>query len=85
MKKRKEETLRDKEQSTVQPSVQSTVQSTVQPSVQPNGAHIYSVGIVAILAMGACVFFAYNKKSAANKEKANEEQPMKPPKRCNMI
>ena len=76
MKKRKEEILRDKEQSTVQPTVQSTVQSTeqpsvqasvqatVQPSVQSNDTHIYGVGIVAVLAIGACVFFAYNKKSS---------------------
>ena len=69
MKKRKEEILRDKEQSTVQsteqPTVHSTVQSTEQPSVQPslqsNGAHIYGIGTVAVVAIGACVFFAYNK------------------------
>ena len=89
--KRMEEILHDKEQSTVQPTVQSTVKSTehpsVQPSVQSNGAHIYGVGIVAVLAIGACVFFAYNKNSsqAANKEQANEEQPIKPPKRRNML
>ena len=86
MKKRKEEILRDKEQSTVQsteqpsvqPSVQSTVQSTEQPSVEPsvqsNGTHIY--GVVAVLAIDACAFFAYNKKSslAANKEQADEDE-----------
>ena len=89
MKKRKEEILRDREPSTVQPTVQSTVQSTEQPSVQPsaqsNGAYIYGVGIVAVLAIGACVFFAYNKKSAASKEQPNEEQPIKSPKQHNML
>ena len=36
MKKRKEEILHNKEQSTVQSTVQSTEQSTVQSSVQPS-------------------------------------------------
>ena len=68
MKKRKEEILRNKEQSTVQSteqsSVQSTVQSTVQPteqpSVQSNDTFIYRVGMLAVLAVGVCVFFIYN-------------------------
>ena len=68
MKKRKEEVLRNKEQSTVQSTVQSTDQSTVQstekssvqPTVQSNGAYVYGAGIFAILAIGVCVFFAYN-------------------------
>ena len=58
MKKRKEEILRSKEQSTEQP----TVQSTEQHSVQSNGAYIYGVGILAVLAIGVCVLFTYNKK-----------------------
>ena len=37
MKKRKEEILRDKEKSSVQPTVQSIEQSIEQPSVQSNG------------------------------------------------
>ena len=35
MKKRKEEILCNKEQSSVHPSVQSKVQTSVQPTVQP--------------------------------------------------
>ena len=63
MKKRKEEVLRNKEQftidqSTAQSTVQSTkqpsVQSTVQPIVQSND--VYSVGILAAVAIGVCVF-----------------------------
>ena len=50
---------------------------------------IYGVGIVAVLAIGACVFLAYIKKSsqAANKEQVNEEQqqPIKSPKQRSMI
>ena len=52
MKKRKE-ILRSKEQSTVQ----STEQSTVQSTVQPNDTYVYGVGMLAILAIGVCVFF----------------------------
>ena len=93
MKKRKEETLRDKEQSNVQPTGQSSVQSTEQPSVQLSvqsyGAYIYGVGIVAVLTIGVCVCFTYNKKSsqAVNKEQVKEEQQqtIKPPKRRNML
>ena len=76
MKKRKEEILCNKEQSTVQateqssvqsteqPSVQSTVQSTEKPSVQStvqsNDTFIYGVCMLAVLAIGVYAFFAYN-------------------------
>ena len=76
MKKRKEEILCNKEQSTVQsterssvqsteqPSVQSTVQSTENPSVhstvQSNDTFIYGVGMLAVLAIGVYAFFSYN-------------------------
>ena len=82
MKKRKEEILRSKEQpteysteqstvqSTEQSTVQSSVQSTEQSSVQSNEAYVYSVRIVAVLAIGACVFFAYPK----NEKQANEKK-----------
>ena len=53
MKKRKEEILRNKEQSTVQSSVQSTVQSTEQS----NDTYVYGVGILAVLAIGVCIFY----------------------------
>ena len=72
MKKRTEEILRSKkqptEQSTVQSTVQSTeqssVQSTEQPTVQSNGAYVYGVGMLAVLAIDVCVFFAYNTSQA---------------------
>ena len=60
MKKRKEEILRNKEQSTVQSTEQSSVQSTEQSSVQSNDTYVYGVGMLAVLAIGVCVFFAYN-------------------------
>ena len=73
MKKRKEEILRSKEQSTVQPiesSVQGSVQSTVQSSVQSNDTYVYGVGILAVLAISVCVFFACSQ--AKNKKKGND-------------
>ena len=61
MKIRKEEILRNKEQSTVQSTEQSaeqsSVQSTEQPSVQSNDTYIYGVGMLAVLAIGVCVFY----------------------------
>ena len=95
MKKKKEEILRNKEQSTaqsteqssVQPTVQSTVQSTVksteQPSVQSNGAYLYGVGILVVLAIGVYVFFAYN-TFPKYKKLVNEKQDQ-PPKRRHML
>ena len=76
MSKRKEEILRSEEQS----NEQSTVQSTEQPSVQSNDTYIYGVGILAILVIGVCVFFAYNKKAG----QVIHKEPIKP-KRCHML
>ena len=50
------------EQSTEQSIVQPSVQPSVQSSVQSNGTYIYGVGVVPILAVGACIFFAHNIK-----------------------
>ena len=76
MKKRKEEILRNKEQSlqsSVQQPVQSTVQQPVQSTVQSNGTYVYGVGILIILAISVCVFFAYN-TFPKNKKQANEKE-----------
>ena len=88
MKKRKEEMLCNKKQSTVQStehssvqsSVRSTVQSTEQPSVQSNDTYVYGVGIIAVLAIGVCVLFMYNMKAG----QVIHEEPIKP-KRCHML
>ena len=65
MKKRKE----TKEQSTQQPTEQSTQQSTEQS----NDTYVYGVGILAVLAIGVCAFFAYNTfpKKQANEKKGS--------------
>ena len=56
-------TVQYTEQPTVQYTEQPTVQYTEQHSVQSSGAYIYGVGILAVLAIGVCVFFTYNKKA----------------------
>ena len=64
MKKISEEILRNKEQSTEQSSVWSSIQSAVQPTVQStvhsNYTYVYGIGMLAVLAIGVCVIFAYN-------------------------
>ena len=73
MKKGKEETLRNKKQS----SVQSTEQPSVQSTVQSNDTYIYGVGIVAVLAIGAFVFFAYNTFQPKKQANKKQNQPSK--------
>ena len=75
-KKRKEKILHSKEQSTVQSTVQPTVQSTVQSTeqstvqltehstVQSSDTYVYGVGMLDVLAIGVCVFFAYDTSQA---------------------
>ena len=46
MKKRKEEILCNKEQSSVHPSVQSKVQTSVQPTVQPTTGITFALKVV---------------------------------------
>ena len=83
MKKRKEEILRIKEQSSVHSTEQSSVKSTKQPSVQPTvqSDYVYGAGIVPVLAIGICVFFAYNTFQPKNKKQANEKQDQQPKRR----
>ena len=89
-------TVQSKEQSTVQSTVkskeQSTVQSTVQSTIQSDDTYIYDGDILAVLSIGACVFFAYNTSQAKNKKQANdrpaaqhEQKHDQPPKRLPML
>ena len=39
-----------------------------------SNTYIYGVGILAVLASGVCVLFAYNTSQAANKKQFNEKQ-----------
>ena len=67
-------------QPTEQPSVQSSAQFTEQSSVRSNRAYVYGVGMLVVLVIGVCIFFAYPK----NKKQANEKQDQ-PPKRRHML
>ena len=73
MKEGKKEILCNKEQSTEQ----STVHSPEQSTVQSNDTYIYDVGILAVLTIGVCIFFTYNK----NAGQGIHEQPIKPKRR----
>ena len=86
MKKRKEEILCNREQSTEQSTEQSSVQSTEQPSVQSTvqSNYVYGVGMRAVFAIGVCVFFAYNTFQPKNEKLVNEKQDQ-PPKRRHML
>ena len=44
--------------------------------------YVCGVGILAVLAIGVCVFLAYNTSQAANKNQINEKQQ---PKRRHML
>ena len=49
-------------------------QSTEQSTVQSNDTYVYGIVIFAVLAIGVCVFFTYNKKAG----QVIHEQPIKP-------
>ena len=83
-KKRKEEILPKKEQSTVQSTEQYSVQSTEQSTVQSNDTYAYGVVVLVVLAVGVCLFFAYNASQAKKKKPVNEKQGQ-PPKQHHML
>ena len=83
MKKRKEEELRRKEQSTEQSTEQSKEQPKEQSSVQSNDTYVSGVGILAVLAIGVCAFFAYPKNKKQDNDHQHEQN--QPPKRRHML
>ena len=67
------------------PPTNSTINGTAPATTRSGDTDIYVVGLAVFLAIGACVFFAYSKKSA-NKEQINkQQQPIKSPKQLNML
>ena len=58
-------------------------------STRSNGTYAYDVGMLAVLAIGVCVFFTYqvkNKKQANDRSTAQHEQKQyQPPKRRHML
>ena len=70
----------------------STTLSTTDVIARSSDTYIYGVGIVPVLAIGACVFLSYNKRfsQTTNKEQVKEPvghvvQPIKPPIQCSMF
>ena len=58
--------------------------STPFHTIRSNDTNVYGVGILAILAMGVCVFFTYNTFQRKNKKLVNEKQDQ-PPKQLHML
>ena len=57
--------------------------STASHTIRSNDTYVYGVGILAVFAIGVCVFFAYN-TSQKNKKQTNEKQDQTP-KRHHML
>ena len=62
----------------------TSTNNTTTTTTRSNGTYIYSVGILAVLAMGVCVFFPYNTFQPKNKNLVNEKADQ-PPKRRHML
>ena len=84
MKRLKEKILEDNELPipSTSPSTCDPTPSTSSHATRSNDTYVYGVGILAVLAIGVCVFFAYN--TSENKKQANEKQDQ-PPKRRHML
>ena len=92
MKRLKEKILEDNQLPIPSPMdrpTASTSSSTGDPMLftpshitRPNGTYVYGVGIIAIVAIGVCVYFAYN--TFQPKKLINEKQDQ-PPKRHHML
>ena len=82
MNKLKESILNDAKKDTSNASNETTsvtITATTPANSTTNTAtsdtYIYDVGILAVLAIGICIFFANNTSQAANKNQINEKQP----------
>ena len=92
MKRLKKQILEDNQLPTTSPisnSTPSTPSSTGDPTpsapshaARPNDTYIYGVGILAVLALGVCVFFAYSTFQPKNPVNKKQDQP---PKRRHMF
>ena len=66
--------------------------STPSHTARSNDTYIYGIGMLAVLAIGACVFFAYNTFQPKNKKLVNdrlaaqhEQKQDQPPTRRRML
>ena len=65
-------------------SIGNSTSSTPPHSTRPNDIYVYGVGILAVVAIGVCAFFAYNAFQPKNKKLIHEKMN-KPPKRRHML
>ena len=54
----------------------STTNAATNPATttRSNDTYVYGVGMLSVLAIGVCVFFAHNTSQAKNKKQANEKR-----------
>ena len=86
MKRLKEKVLEDNQLPT--PSTSSSTGdptlSTPSHATRPNDTYVYGVGMLAVLTIDVCVFFAYNTFQPKNKKQVNEKKDQ-PPKGRHML
>ena len=63
---------------TMNASNEPTSTTTNEITIRSNGAYIYSVRTLAVLAISVCIFFSYKTSQAANKNQVNEKQDQPP-------
>ena len=66
--------------STTSTATTPATSTTSTANTRSNDSYVYGVGILAVLAIDVCVFFAYNTSQAANKKQVDL-----PPKRRHML
>ena len=81
IKRRKEEILHNKKQSKEQPDSTTAFLATEQPSVQSDDTYVYGIDILAVFAIGVCVFCTYNASQTKNRKTVNEKKQDQKPKR----
>ena len=55
-----------------------TTSVTNTATIRSNDTYVYGVGILTVLAIGVCVFFAYSASQAKNKKPVNKKQDQQP-------
>ena len=70
------------------PPTSSSTGNSMPPThpqiTKPNDTYVYGFGILAAIAIGACLFFVYNTFQPKNNKLINEKQDQ-PPKRRHML
>ena len=62
----------------------ATSTNNTTTTTRSNDTYVCGVGMLAVLAIGVCVFFAYNTSQAENKKQVNKKQDQ-PPKRRHVL